>query len=159
MNRSTLAGTALAVAATAISGSGAGPNRTPGWYDRLRKPSYQPPAVAFPIAWTSIYTDIAVTSAHTIDRFREDGRDDEARQYAAALAANLAINGSWSWLFFRYHKLGTSALVCAALTASSADLVRRAVDADPGKGWALLPYPLWCGFATVLATHIWRLNR
>ncbi|ETB43373.1 hypothetical protein O975_04240, partial [Mycobacterium avium subsp. paratuberculosis 11-1786] len=24
---------------------------------------------------------------------------------------------------------------------------------------ALSPYPLWCGFATVLSTHIWRLNR
>ncbi len=72
---------------------------------------------------------------------------------------NLAINAGWSWLFFRYHKLGGSVLGAAALTASSADLVRRAVDADPRKGWALLPYPLWCGFATVLATSLWRLNR
>jgi tryptophan-rich sensory protein len=23
----------------------------------------------------------------------------------------------------------------------------------------LLPYPLWCAFATVLSTHIWQLNR
>jgi tryptophan-rich sensory protein len=159
MNKSTLAGTALAVTAAAASGSVASPNRTPGWYDRLRKPSFQPPKAAFPIAWTSLYTDIAVTSANSIDRFREDGRDEDARSYAAALGVNLAINAGWSWLFFRYHKLGASALGAAALTASSADLVRRAVDADPRKGWALLPYPLWCGFATVLATSIWRLNR
>ncbi|MHA7651403.1 TspO/MBR family protein [Mycobacterium sp. ML4] len=159
MNKSTLTGTALAVTAAAVSGSIASPGRTPGWYDRLRKPSYQPPKVAFPIAWTSLYTDIAVTSANTIDRFNEDGRDEEARRYAAALGVNLAVNAGWSWLFFRYHKLGASALGAAVLTASSADLVRRAVDADPGKGWALLPYPLWTGFATVLATHLWRLNR
>jgi phosphoenolpyruvate carboxykinase (GTP) len=31
--------------------------------------------------------------------------------------------------------------------------------ADPKLGVALAPYPLWCGFATVMATHIWRLNR
>jgi len=23
----------------------------------------------------------------------------------------------------------------------------------------LTPYPLWCGFATVMSTGIWRLNR
>jgi translocator protein len=45
----------------------------------------------------------------------------------------------------------------AALTVSSADLARRAGDARVGA--ALLPYPLWGAFATVLSTHIWRLNR
>ncbi len=85
MNKSTLAGTALAVTAAAATGSVASPNRTPGWYDRLRKPSFQPPKAAFPIAWTSLYADIAVTSANTIDRFREDGRDAQASGYIAAL--------------------------------------------------------------------------
>ena len=50
-----------------------------------------------------------------------------------------------------------AAVGAAALTVSSADLARRAVDARVGA--ALLPYPLWCAFATVLSTHIWRLNR
>ncbi|MGO9154714.1 TspO/MBR family protein [Mycobacterium sp.] len=159
MNKSTLAGTALAVAAAASSGSIASPGRTPGWYDRLRKPSYQPPKVAFPVAWTSLYTDIAATSAVAIDRFRATGREDKARRYIAALGVNLFLNAGWSWLFFRYHKLGASALGAAVLAASSADLARRAADADPRAGFALSPYPLWCGFATVLATHVWRLNR
>jgi len=49
--------------------------------------------------------------------------------------------------------------VAGLLAASSADLVRRAADADPKLGVALAPYPLWCSFATVLSTGIWRLNR
>jgi tryptophan-rich sensory protein len=159
MSRATLAGTGLAVAAAATTGSIASPGRTPGWYAGIRKPSYQPPSVAFPLAWTALYTDIAVTSAVTIDRFRATGREDKARSYIAALAINLLLNASWSWLFFRYHKLGASALGAAALTASSADLARRAAEADPRGGAALAPYPLWCGFATVLSTDIWRLNR
>jgi translocator protein len=46
-----------------------------------------------------------------------------------------------------------------ALTASSADLVRRTAQADPRAGLALFPYAVWCAFATALATHLWRLNR
>ncbi|OBI99425.1 TspO/MBR family protein, partial [Mycobacterium asiaticum] len=106
-----------------------------------------------------LYTDIAATSAVTIDRLRATGRRDEARSYSIALAVNLVLNAGWSWLFFRFHKLGASALGAAVLTASSADLARRAADADPKAGVALSPYPLWCAFATVLSTHIWRLNR
>lgn len=159
MNKSTLAGTTLAVATAAGIGGIASPGRNPVWYNRIRKPSYQPPGVAFPIAWTSLYTDIAVTSAVAIDELRAAGRNDKARNYIAALGVNLALNAGWSWLFFGYHKLGASALGAAALTASSADLARRAADADPRAGAALSAYPLWCGFATVLSTHIWRLNR
>lgn len=159
MNKKTLAATSLAVAAAAVSGSIASPGRTPEWYARLRKPSYQPPGVAFPVAWTTLYTDIAVTSAATIDHFRATGQPDKARTFAAALGVNLILNASWSWLFFGHHKLGASALGAAALTASSADLARRAAEANPQAGKALSPYPLWCGFATVLSTHIWLLNR
>jgi translocator protein len=158
VKRSILAATTGAVAAAAATGSIAGPKRVPVWYWRLRKPPYQPPGAAFPVVWTALYADIAGTSAVAIDRFRSAGQDDEARRYSAALGVNLLLNAGWSWLFFRYHKLGASALGAAALTASSADLARRAAQADPRAGLALSPYPLWGAFATVLATHIWRLN-
>ncbi len=159
VNGSTLAATAAAVAAAAGTGSIASPKRVPAWYSRLRKPPYQPPGAAFPIVWTALYGDIAVTSAVAVDRFRAAGLHDEARRYAAALGVNLLLNAGWSWLFFRYHKLGASAVGAAALTASSADLARRAARADERAGAALSAYPLWCAFATVLATHVWRLNR
>lgn len=158
MKGSTLAATALAVTATAASGSIASSKGIPAWYARLRKPRYQPPAAAFPVAWTTLYGDIAATSAVAIDGFRAAGRHDEARRYTAALGVNLVLNAGWSWLFFRYHKLGASAVGAAALTASSADLARRAAQADRRAGLALSAYPLWCAFATVLATHVWRLN-
>ncbi|OBH95098.1 TspO/MBR family protein [Mycobacterium sp. E2733] len=159
MNKSTLAATSLAVAVAGGSGSIASAKAVSAWYARLRKPPYQPPNAAFPVAWTTLYGDIAVTSAVAIDRFRAAGQYDKARRYAAALGLNLVLNAAWSWLFFRFHKLGASAVGAAALTASSADLARRTAQADPRAGLALSAYPLWCSFATVLATHVWRLNR
>jgi translocator protein len=83
----------------------------------------------------------------------------QARTYTALLAVNLMLNASWTWLFFTRRQLGTSAVAAAALTASSADLTRRAVAARGPSAGALAAYPAWCAFATVLSTRIWQLNR
>jgi benzodiazapine receptor len=157
VNKPTLAFTTLAVATA--SGIGSLASRPQTWYSRLRKPSYVPPDAVFPVAWTALYTDIAATSAVAIDRLRATGRRDEARHYAVALGVNLVLNAGWSWLFFKYHKLGASAIGAAILAASSADLARRTAAADPRARAAMLPYPLWSGFATVMSSHIWLLNR
>jgi benzodiazapine receptor len=159
VNKSILAGTSLAVGATSGIGSVASRPQIDRWYSRLRKPSYVPPNAVFPVAWTTIYTDIAVTSAPAIDRLRAAGRYEESRRYAVALATNLILNAGWSWLFFRFRKLGASALGAVVLAASSADLTRRTAAADPRAGVALLPYPLWCAFASLMSGHIWLLNR
>jgi len=157
--RKTIVGTALATAAAAVAGSVASRQGVETWYPKLRKPRYNPPNAVFPIAWTTLYVDIAATSAATIDRFRADGEEAKANAYIAALGANLVLNAGWSWVFFKMHKLGPSVIAAGALAASSADLARRAADADPKYGAALAPYPLWCSFATLLSTDIWRLNR
>lgn len=157
--RKALVGTGLATAAAAVAGSVASRDGVAGWYTHIRKPGYVPPNAVFPIAWTALYVDIAATSAAVIDRFRAEGRDAKARGYIAALGANLALNAGWSWVFFGKRQLGPSVVVAAALAASSADLARRAGDADVKLGAALAPYPLWCTFATVMSADIWRLNR
>lgn len=157
--RKALIGTGLATAAAAVVGSVASREGVQGWYTKIRKPGYVPPNAVFPIAWTTLYVDIAATSAAAIDRFRADGQDAKARAYIAALGVNLALNAGWSWVFFARRQLGPSVVVAAALAASSADLARRAGDADLKLGAALAPYPLWCSFATVMSADIWRLNR
>lgn len=157
--RKTLVGTGLATAVAAAAGSAASGKGVRDWYTTIRKPRYVPPNAVFPIAWTTLYADIAVTSAAAITRFRADGRQRKAHGYVAALGVNLVLNAGWSWIFFARHRLGLSAVAAGALALSSADLARRAGEADPKFAAALAPYPLWCGFATVMSADIWRLNR
>ena len=159
MNKATLSGTSLAVAAASGLGNIASRTRSKGWYSRLRKPRYVPPNYVFPVAWTTLYADVAVSCAAAIDRpAGEEGRQAQSCGLRTALVANLIINAGWSWLFFRYHNLGASAAGAALLTVSSADLVRRVGQVNPRAGGALTPYPLWCVFATAMSTHIWWLN-
>lgn len=154
-----MVGTGSAVVGAAVAGGRAGSGARSAWYAALDKPSFQPPGPVFPVAWTLLYADIAVTSGLTLAALRDRGREAESRRFAAALAANLVANASWSWVFFRWHRLGPAALTAGLLALSSADLVRRAGRVSPAVAGALAPYPAWCGFATVLSTAIWRRNR
>ena len=158
MRVKTLVTTIGAVFATATLGGLASRPAESAWYARLKKPSFQPPRQAFPIVWPILYADIAAVSASTLDRLSEHDRD-QARAYTALLAANLALNAGWTWLFFTRRQLGASAVAAAVLTASSADLTRRAIATRGPAGAALGLYPAWCAFATLLSTRIWQLNR
>jgi translocator protein len=159
MRPGTLAKSAAAVFVTAAVGGLASRPAGSVWYSKLRKPWFQPPRQVFPIVWPMLYADIAAVSASTVDQLEDQGQPDKARAYTAALAINLLLNGSWTWMFFNRRKLGASAVVAAALTASSADLARRAGEVQPNRAALLAPYPLWCAFATLLSTRIWMLNR
>jgi translocator protein len=154
----TLVTTVGAVFATATLGGLASRPAESAWYACLKKPTFQPPRQAFPIVWPILYADIAAVSASTLDHLRDEDRE-QARTYGALLAANLALNAGWTWLFFTRRQLGMSALAAGALTASSADLTRRAIAARGPSAATLGLYPAWCAFATLLSTRIWQLNR
>ncbi|MDQ0768889.1 benzodiazapine receptor [Pseudarthrobacter defluvii] len=166
MKTKALVFTAAATAATAAAGAVAtDPDST--WYLRLRKPEWQPPAIAFPVVWTALYADLAVTSAIALDSTESasaaqagaPARQQEIRAYRGALATNLILNAAWSWLFWRSRRPWLAAAECAVLAASSADLVRRTYRLNRAAGISLAPYAAWCGFATVLSAAIARLNR
>src|SRR5580700_1912748 len=85
-----LAGFGAAVAGAAWFGSRYSPRdaRTKLWYDRLDKPSYNPPQYVFPIVWSSLYTLIAISGWRV---WREE--DSNERSHALALwAGQLASN-------------------------------------------------------------------
>lgn len=163
MKLTTLAWTAAATAGTAAAGAVA-TDPDSGWYLRLRKPDWQPPAIAFPVVWTALYADLAVSSAVALeshdagDAPGAEGDRPQIRAYQGALAVNLILNATWSWLFWRSRRPWLAAAECAVLAASSADLVRRTYRLNRAAGLSLAPYAAWCGFATFLSTAIARLN-
>lgn len=159
MKLTTVLGTVAATATTALIGSIASRDVDSRWYRKLRKPDFQPPAAVFPVVWTTLYADIAVTSAVAIDELTERGATEERRNYVGALVANLVLNGAWSWVFFKGHRPVPATAVAALLTVSSADLARRTASANPVAGLALAPYPVWTSFATLLSGRIAQLNR
>ncbi|MEU7849284.1 TspO/MBR family protein [Micromonospora parva] len=153
MRLPTLVKTAAAVTVTAAAGTAVN-DTSNGWYRRLRKPSWQPPPVAFPLVWTPLYALIAVAGARALDR--TSGAERAA--FTRAYALNLALNFGWSALFFKARRPTVALAEIAALNASNVALMRRAVHADTAAGAALAPYVAWTLFATVLNGAIVRLN-
>jgi tryptophan-rich sensory protein len=161
-------GAAAAVAATVGSLETDPESR---WYKRLRKPSWQPSRVAFPIVWTSLYAGIAATSAlvlrHHDAQPSPAAAEAEAdtvtrtpqRRYWRALLLNLTLNASWSILFWRTRRPDLATLDSALLAVSTGQLARRAAAVRPRYGWSLVPYLVWCCFATALSGSIARRNR
>ncbi|WP_330475738.1 tryptophan-rich sensory protein [Terrabacter sp. C0L_2] len=152
-----LALTSAATVATVVVGSLATkPDST--WYRSLDLPDWQPPTIAFPVVWTALYTDIAASSATALNAYDKAGDTKGRDAYLKAFGTNLALNAAWSVLFWRSRRPWVAAAEAALLTASSADLARRAGTASKGAGIALSPYAAWCGFATALSTAIARRN-
>jgi tryptophan-rich sensory protein len=149
-----LVGTSAAVAATAVVG-GLGTDVASRWYRHLDKPAWQPPGAVFGPAWTTLYGLMALASARVLDRVEEPA---ERRAFVTAFGANLVLNASWNWLFFKAHRPRWALAEILLLEASTLDLMRRAAKADTRAAAMLVPYAGWVAFATALNAAIDRRN-
>ncbi|TDE51515.1 tryptophan-rich sensory protein [Nonomuraea mesophila] len=145
--------TALAVTATAVAGTLATDARST-WYQRLKKPSWQPPPQAFGLVWTPLYVLIACAGTRALSQGDQEG----SRAFKKTLATNLALNAAWPALFFRARNPKLALAEILVLNASNAMLVRRGWTLDRRAGLFLLPYAGWTVFATALNTAIARQN-
>ena len=142
-----------AVSATAVAGSIAVDPRS-DWYRRLEKPEWQPPSAAFGPMWTALYVSIAWSGGRSLGRAVGSDR----RRYLSALAANLALNAGWNWLFFGARNPVAGLAGIAALNLSNLALIRQTSRIDRPAAGALIPYAIWTGFATALNADIVRRN-
>ena len=139
--------------AGSIVGSITGP-AVEGWFETIRLPSFQPPNIVFPIAWTILYL-LMGTAAWLV--WRRHG-------FAGATVAlslfglQFLLNLSWTPVFFGAQAiLGGLILIVVILIAVLATTIafwRKSVLA----GVLFLPYLAWVAFATFLNFTIWKLN-
>jgi benzodiazapine receptor len=125
------------------------------WYPRLVKPAFTPPGWLFAPVWTTLYLLMGLSLFLMLVKGREKGR---LRVSLPLFAAQLVLNGAWSYLFFGlrnplYGLIGIILLwIMILLTIVEASKVSRAAAA------LLLPYLAWVSIAATLNFYIWRLN-
>lgn len=144
------AGAALLVAALGGTITKLGP-----WYAALEKPSWQPPDIAFPLAWTVIY---ALTAASGVMAWLAS-RERVWREWVIGLfALNGFLNLVWSFLFFRLHRPDWAFLEVFALLASILALIVFLWPRTKLGALLLAPYVVWVCFAAALNWAIIALN-
>jgi|SRR5450755_1365512 translocator protein len=154
MAAKTFLATGTATAAAAVAGSAATDVDSP-WYQSLDLPGWQPPGQVIGGVWTVLY---ALTAGATGRAWERAGRT-QRRRLAAALGVNLALNATWPWVFFRWHRPALGVAVIGALEASTVVLAREVRRADRAAAVALLPYLGWNAFALALNATIAVRNR
>ena len=148
---------ATVVGAVAIGGrSSPTPDhpRTRRWYKDLDKPSYNPPAPVYAVAWTGIQAGLAYGGYRLLRR-----PASSQRTLALTLwGINQAAIAGWSEIFFGHRAPGAGTLAAGAIIGTSAGYVAAAAREDDIAAATGVPLVAWVSFATLLAEEIWRRN-
>jgi translocator protein len=121
------------------------------WYAALAKPPFNPPAWVFAPVWTFLYVVVAVAGWRTYRRDRYSGA-------MKLWAAQLALNFSWSPIFFGAHRIGLALVVVVLLLAAIVAYQAAVWRQDRVAAWLFAPYAVWVAFASVLNGAILMLN-
>ncbi len=125
------------------------------WYPTLEKPAGTPPAWVFGPVWSTLYVLMA-TGAWLVWRQRA------AVDVTVALAlffTQLALNATWSFVFFNLRRPGLALLEILVLLAAIIATMTNFAPLSRLACWLMGPYVAWVSYATYLNFGIWRLNR
>lgn len=130
------------------------------WYKTIRKPTWNPPDWLFGPVWTTLYALMAV-SAWLVQR---EARANSAATRSGALALGawvhqLALNVTWSWVFFGQRQIGRGLGVLLALWFAIVETIWLEWRVSKKAALLLTPYLAWTTFAGVLNLRLWQLNR
>jgi tryptophan-rich sensory protein len=136
------------------------------WYQALAKPAFNPPDWIFAPVWSALYLMIAIAGWRAWRRGAGEARSGEGpggaprevRLALVAYAVQLALNLSWSFVFFGARLIGPALAVIAALLAAILANAYLFWRIDRVAGALLLPYAAWVSFAALLNAALWRLN-
>jgi len=117
-------------------------------YNQLIKPSFNPPSWIFGPVWIVLYLLMGI-SAEMVKN------DPKAVQI---FFIQLALNFSWSLIFFNLQRRDLAIVVITALLICIVYMIRVFGRTSSLASQLQLPYLLWVGFATILNISIWWLN-
>lgn len=147
---------ALALLLTVIVSAGGALTTDIGeWYYALQKPSWQPPDWLFGPVWTTIFALAAISSLLAWRRAPDAG---SRRRMVILFLVNIALNVTWSLLFFRMQRPDYAFYEVALLWSSIVTLMVIMWPYSRASSWLLTPYLLWVSFAAFLNLTIVRLN-
>lgn len=124
------------------------------WYASLTKPGWTPPRIAFPIVWPILYFLMAIAAW----RLWEAPPSSSRTAALVLFVLQLALNASWSYVFFGGHNISGGLAVIVLLAIALSATIATSAFVDRLAAALLLPYIAWIAFATLLNARIFSLN-
>lgn len=153
MNELAALGVALIVCFAAAGVGGMATARSlRGWYDRLPKPSWNPPDRVFGPVWTVLYAFMAIAVWLV---WLARGEHD-VTPALAWFAGQLVLNVLWSLAFFGLRSPMLGLVVIVALWWAIVGTIAAFAVVSGVAAIVLLPYLAWVSFATALNAAVAR---
>lgn len=131
-----------------------GSNAQSAWFQSLVKPAIFPPPIWFGIVWSILYVLMGVALAMVCAAWGARGRTAAI----VAFAVQLAVNLSWSPVFFAMHQIKAGLVVIAVLDVLVVITVVLFWRVRRVAALLLLPYLAWIAFATLLNWEFLQAN-
>lgn len=123
-------------------------------YETLELPPLSPPGIVFPIVWSVLFALMGIGAAAVYL-----APPSETREKALwVFGLQLAVNGLWSVIFFRFQAFGFALIWLALLWALVLWMTVLFYRVKPWAGYLQIPYLVWITFAAYLNFGVWRLN-
>ncbi len=125
------------------------------FYAEYEKPPLLPPSWLFPAVWTVLYALMGI-SAYLIHI--SDAAESEKKHALKIYWTQLAVNFSWSIVFFRFELLWLAVAVIIVLLVLIIAMISSFKKICPAAAYMNIPYLLWTAFATYLTAAVALIN-
>lgn len=128
-------------------------------FGQFNQPPLAPPAWLFPVAWTALYILMGLASYFIFIYKPKTKKDARIRVAALVLyCIQLVFNFAWSPIFFGAGAYAFALVWLVAMLFMVIAVVFLTHERITPAMWCLIPYVLWCMFATYLNIGVMLLN-
>ena len=123
------------------------------FYRTLEKPPFAPPGWLFPVMWAILYALMGISAFQIYE-----ASDSHKSKALLLYFIQLAVNFSWSIVFFRFKSLLGAVVVIVLLLILVIWMIKQFGNIRKSAGLLNIPYLLWTAFATYLTVGIYLKN-
>ncbi len=116
-------------------------------FETYTPPPLLPPSWLFPVVWVILYALMGI-SAYLVSR--SGGEENEIRKALTIYWVQLALNFSWSIVFFRFEQFIGAAVIILVLLGLIILMTIKFYRLRPLAGLLNIPYIIWVAFASYL---------
>ncbi|KAL3919053.1 MAG: hypothetical protein SGILL_003949, partial [Bacillariaceae sp.] len=142
------------------------PTEVPGntnWYQKLKKPSWNPPGWVFPIMWLIISKPTQLCAVSRILKFGTSkaagGKTILPLAALAVYTTHLALGDAWNKVFFGLQCTGRGFAVIQLFYGMLLTSAYMFYTIDEKAGYFMLPTVAWVTVATALNWNIYKNNK
>ncbi|MEI0580204.1 TspO/MBR family protein [Brachyspira pilosicoli] len=131
------------------------------WYNSLNRSPLNPPNILFPIAWSILYVLMGISIAIIINKYIDE-QDLEIKKniknYIFLFIIQFILNMFWTYIFFGLKSPLFGFIEIIILDILIIITIIKFKTISKAASYILIPYILWCLFASYLTLHVLIFN-